>query len=120
MALKKFNHHSSQRGLVLVDKSALHKGGPVKKLTEGLTKTIGRNIPVISPLGKKVGVTSSAIALWTSNAPKLSEATVQRIEYDPNRTAFIALITYADGEQSYILAPQRLVLVIKCSVPLPI
>ena len=35
-------------------------------------------------------------------------ATVERIEYDPNRTAFIALITYDDGEQAYILAPQRL------------
>jgi large subunit ribosomal protein L2 len=42
-------------------------------------------------------------------------ATVERIEYDPNRTAFIALIRYDDGEQAYILAPQRLAWAIRSS-----
>ena len=62
MALKKFNPTTpSQRNLVLVDKSALYKGGPVKKLTEGLSKTGGRNNSVTSQLGKRAAVISAAI-----------------------------------------------------------
>ena len=110
MALKTFNPTSpGRRQLVLVDKSDLHKGKPVKALTEGLTKSGGRN--------NKGRITSRHIG---GGAKKLYRkvdfkrnrwdmpATVERLEYDPNRTAFIALIKYEDGQLSYIIAPQRL------------
>ena len=110
MALKTFNPTSpGRRQLVLVDKSDLHKGKPVKALTEGLTKTGGRN--------NKGRITARRIG---GGAKKLYRkvdfkrnrwdmpATVERLEYDPNRTAFIALIKYEDGQLSYIIAPQRL------------
>ncbi|HCD49807.1 MAG TPA: 50S ribosomal protein L2 [Alphaproteobacteria bacterium] len=110
MALKQYNPTSpGQRGLVTVDRSALHKGKPVKKLTEGLTKTGGRNNSGHVTSWQKGGGHKRRYRLVDFKRRKYDvEATVERIEYDPNRTAFIALITYADGEQSYILAPQRL------------
>ncbi|MEZ5986400.1 50S ribosomal protein L2 [Hyphomonas sp.] len=110
MALKTFNPTSpGRRQLVLVDRSELHKGKPVKALTEGLTKKGGRN--------NKGRITARRIG---GGAKKLYRkvdfkrnrwdvpATVERLEYDPNRTAFIALIKYEDGQLSYIIAPQRL------------
>jgi large subunit ribosomal protein L2 len=110
MALKTFNPTTpSQRQLVIVDRSALYKGKPVKALTQGLTKSGGRN-----NLGR---ITARFIGGGHKRTYRLIdfkrrkfevEGTVQRIEYDPNRTAFIALIAYADGEQAYIIAPQRL------------
>ena len=110
MALKTFNPTTpSQRQLVIVDRSSLYKGKPVKALTEGLTKSGGRN-----NLGR---ITARFIGGGHKRTYRLVdfkrrkfdvEGTVDRIEYDPNRTAFIALVTYADGEKAYILAPQRL------------
>ncbi|NVK17849.1 MAG: 50S ribosomal protein L2 [Methylocystaceae bacterium] len=111
MALKKFKPTTpGQRNLVLVDRSDLYKGKPVKALTEGLRKTGGRN-----NTGR---ITSRRIGGghkrryrfidFKRNAKFDVPATVERLEYDPNRTAFIALIRYEDGELSYILAPQRL------------
>ncbi len=110
MALKTFNPTSpGRRQLVLVGRSELHKGKPVKALTEGLTKKGGRN--------NKGRITARRIG---GGAKKLYRkvdfkrnrwdipATVERLEYDPNRTAFIALIKYEDGQLSYIIAPQRL------------
>jgi large subunit ribosomal protein L2 len=108
--LKTFNPITpSQRQLVIVDRSALYKGKPVKALTEGLTKSGGRN-----NLGR---ITARFIGGGHKRTYRLIdfkrrkfdiEGTVERIEYDPNRTAFIALVNYADGEKAYILAPQRL------------
>ncbi|PZM16760.1 50S ribosomal protein L2 [Rhizobium tubonense] len=110
MALKTFNPTTpSQRQLVIVDRSHLHKGKPVKALTEGLTKSGGRN-----NLGR---ITARFIGGGHKRTYRLVdfkrrkfnvEGTVVRLEYDPNRTAYIALISYTDGEQAYILAPQRL------------
>ena len=110
MALKKFNPVTpSMRQLVLVDRSALYKGKPVKGLTEGLTKSGGRN-----NAGR---ITARFIGGGHKRSYRLIDfkrrkwdvsATVERIEYDPNRTAFIALVKYEDGELNYILAPQRL------------
>ena len=92
-----------------MNRSALHKGKPVKKLTEGLTKSGGRNNSGHITSWQKGGGHKRRYRLVDFKRRKMDiEATVDRIEYDPNRTAFIALITYADGEQSYILAPQRL------------
>ena len=110
MALKHFNPTSpGRRGLVLVDKSDLHKGRPEKALVEGLTKSGGRGG------GGRIAVRfrgGGAKRLYRKVDFKRRKfdvpATVQRLEYDPNRTAFIALIKYEDGELAYILAPQRL------------
>ncbi|MEM6535248.1 MAG: 50S ribosomal protein L2 [Pseudomonadota bacterium] len=110
MALKTYNPTSpGQRQLVLVDRSGLHKGRPVKMLTEGLTKTGGRNNKGRMTARHKGG---AAKRLYRKIDFKRNRwdvpATVERLEYDPNRTAFIALIKYEDGALSYILAPQRL------------
>ena len=110
MALKSYKPTSpARRGLILVDKSGLWKGKPVKKLVEGKNKTGGRN--------NKGHVTSRGIAGGHKQKYRLVDfkrrkwdmsATVERLEYDPNRTAFIALIKYEDDELAYIIAPQRL------------
>jgi large subunit ribosomal protein L2 len=110
MALKQFNPTSpSRRGLVLVDRSDLHKGRPEKSLVEGLNKSGGRG-----------GGGRIAVRFRGGGAKRLYRVIdfkrrkwgvigkVERLEYDPNRTAFIALIRYADDELVYILAPQRL------------
>jgi large subunit ribosomal protein L2 len=112
MALKQFNPTSpSRRALVLVDRSDLHKGRPEKSLVEGLNKTGGRG-----------GGGRIAVRFRGGGAKRLYRAVdfkrrkwnvtgkIERLEYDPNRTAFIALVRYADGELAYILAPQRLTL----------
>ena len=110
MALKKYKPTSpAQRGLVIVDRSGLHKGKPVKTLTEGLTKSGGRNNKGRVTTRFRGGGHKRSYRLVDFKRRKADvSATVERLEYDPNRTAFIALITYEDGEQSYILAPQRL------------
>ena len=110
MALKTFNPTSpSRRNLVLVDRGQLWKGKPVKKLTEGLSKSGGRNNTGRITARRRGGGHKRRYRLVDFARRKFDvPATVERLEYDPNRTAFIALIKYEDGEQSYILAPQRL------------
>ena len=110
MALKTFNPVTpGRRGLVLVNRSELHKGKPVKKLTVGLTSKGGRNSTGRITARRRGGGHKRRYRLVDFKRRKFDvPATVQRLEYDPNRTAFIALIEYQDGEQSYILAPQRL------------
>jgi len=110
MALKTFNPTTpGQRQLVLVDRSALYKGKPVKGLTEGLTKSGGRNNAGRMTARRRGGGHKRSYRLIDFKRQKFDvPATVERLEYDPNRTAFIALIKYEDGELSYILAPQRL------------
>ncbi|KDA02601.1 MAG: 50S ribosomal protein L2 [Hyphomonas oceanitis] len=110
MALKTFNPTSpGRRQLVLVDRSDLHKGKPVKALTEGLSKKGGRN--------NRGRITARRIGGGAKKLYRMVDfkrnrwdmpAVVERLEYDPNRTAFIALIKYEDGMLSYIIAPQRL------------
>jgi large subunit ribosomal protein L2 len=109
MALKTFNPTTpSQRNLVIVDRSELWKGKPVKKLTEGLTKTGGRNNTGRTTAWQRGGGHKRRYRMVDFKRRKWDMgATVERLEYDPNRSAFIALVTYEDGEQSYILAPQR-------------
>jgi large subunit ribosomal protein L2 len=110
MALKQYKPVTpAQRGLVLVDREGLHKGKPVKALTEGLTKSGGRNnTGRITSRRRGGGHKRTYRKIDFKRAKWDVAATVERIEYDPNRTAFIALIKYEDGEQAYILAPQRL------------
>lgn len=110
MALKTFKAVTpSRRHLVLVERSDLHKGGPVKELTQGLTKTGGRNNQGRITSRRMGGGHKRRYRFIDFRRNKFDvAATVERLEYDPNRTAFIALVKYEDGEQSYILAPQRL------------
>jgi len=110
MALKQFNPTSpGRRGLVLVDKSELHKGKPEKSLLEGLTKTGGRGGGGRIAVRFRGGGAKRLYRIVDFKRRKYDvPATVERLEYDPNRTAIIALIKYADGELAYILAPQRL------------
>jgi large subunit ribosomal protein L2 len=109
MALKTFNPTSpGRRQLVLVDRSGLHKGAPVKALTEGKHSSGGRN-----NLGRRTsrwrgGGAKKRYRIIDFKRRKFDVAgTVERLEYDPNRTAFLALVSYSDGEQAYIIAPQR-------------
>jgi len=110
MALKTYKPTTpSQRQLVLVDRSHLYKGKPVKTLTEGLNKSGGRNNHGRVTMWHRGGGHKRTYRKVDFKRGKLGmPATVERLEYDPNRTAFIALIKYEDGELSYILAPQRL------------
>ena len=110
MALKQYNPTSpGRRTLVLIDRSELHKGRPEKSLVEGLTKTGGRGGGGRVAVRFRGGGAKRLYRKVDFKRRKFDVAgTVERIEYDPNRTAFIALIRYADGEVAYILAPQRL------------
>jgi large subunit ribosomal protein L2 len=110
MALKSYKPTTpGQRGLVLIDRSELWKGRPVKALTEGLSKKAGRNNSGRITMRRRGGGAKRLYRIVDFKRNKMDvSALVERIEYDPNRTAFIALVRYTDGEQSYILAPQRL------------
>jgi len=111
MALKSFNPITpSLRQLVLVDRSDLYKGKPVKALTEGKSSSGGRNnlgrVTVRFRGGGHKRVLRTVDFIRRAHLDK--PAKVERLEYDPNRSGFIALIKYQDGTLSYILAPQRL------------
>jgi large subunit ribosomal protein L2 len=110
MALKKYKPTTpSQRQLVLVDRSALYKGAPVKALTEGKSSTGGRNNNGRITSRFRGGGHKKAFRVIDFKRRKFDAAAkVERLEYDPNRTAFIALVKYDDGEQAYILAAQRM------------
>ncbi|PHR58609.1 MAG: 50S ribosomal protein L2 [Robiginitomaculum sp.] len=110
MALKTYNPTSpSRRALVQVDRSALYKGKPEKALTEGLSKKGGRNNLGRITARRQGGGHKRSYRIIDFKRRKFDvPGTVLNIQYDPNRTAFIALIEYADGEKAYILAPQRL------------
>ena len=110
MALKTFKPITpSLRQLVIVDRTGLWKGKPVKALTRGKTNTGGRNNHGRITSNHMGGGHKRRLRLVDFKRRKFDAvATVERLEYDPNRSAFIALVKYADGELSYILAPQRL------------
>jgi large subunit ribosomal protein L2 len=110
MALKSFNPVTpSLRGLIQVDKSHLWKGGPHKPLTVGLSKTGGRNNLGRITIWHRGGGHKRLYRVVDFKRDKIDvAATVQRIEYDPNRTCFIALIKYDDGAYAYILATHAL------------
>jgi large subunit ribosomal protein L2 len=110
MALKTYRPITpSQRELVTVSREGLHRGKPVKTLTVGTTSSGGRNNLGRTTSRFRGGGHKRAYRLIDFKRTKLDiPATVVRLEYDPNRSAHIALVRYEDGEQSYILAPQRL------------
>ena len=110
MALKTYKPVTpSQRQLVIVDRSGLYRGAPVKSLVEGQKSNGGRNNQGrITTRFRGGGHKQAYRKVDFKRARRNEPATVERIEYDPNRTGFIALIKYPDGDLSYILAPQRL------------
>jgi large subunit ribosomal protein L2 len=110
MALKTYKPTTpSQRQLVIVDRSGLYTGKPVKSLVEGQHSTGGRNNHGrITSRFRGGGHKQAYRTIDFKRTRREESASVERIEYDPNRTAFIALVKYKDGELSYILAPQRL------------
>jgi len=109
MALKTYKPTSpGRRSLVLVDRSQLWSGRPEKKLTEGLTSKGGRNNYGRVTARRRGGGAKKLYRKIDFKRRKMDmPAIIERFEYDPNRTAYIALIRYEDGEGSYILAPQR-------------
>jgi large subunit ribosomal protein L2 len=110
MALKTFNPTTpGRRQLVLVDRSTLWKGEPEKSLTEGLRSKGGRNNSGRVTMRWRGGGHKRRYRIIDFKRNKFDQpATVERLEYDPNRSAFIALVSYEDGEKRYIIAPQRL------------
>ena len=110
MALKTFKPITpSLRQLVIVDRRELYKGKPLKTLTEGLSKSGGRNNTGRTTVRFRGGGHKQTYRIVDFKRRKLDvPAKVERIEYDPNRTSFIALVRYTDGEAAYIIAPQKL------------
>lgn len=110
MALKHYNPVTpGQRGLVLVERKDIWKGKPEKSLTVGLKKSGGRNNTGRITVRHIGGGHKKRYRLVDFRRNKFDvTAQVERIEYDPNRTSFIALVSYQDGEKSYILAPAGL------------
>ena len=109
MPLKKFRPNTpGTRGLTLVDKKGLWTGKPVKSLTAGLSKKGGRNNTGRITMRRKGGGHKAKYRIVDFKRNNKESATVDRIEYDPNRSSYIALITYTDGTKSYILAPKDL------------
>ncbi|MBI2241997.1 MAG: 50S ribosomal protein L2 [Magnetospirillum gryphiswaldense] len=110
MALKNYKPTTpGRRQLVTVDRSELYKGKPEASLTEGLRKKGGRNNLGRITVRFRGGGHKRRYRMIDFKRNKFDvAATVERLEYDPNRTAFIALVRYEDGEKAYILAPQRL------------
>ncbi len=109
MALKNFKPTTpSQRALVLVDRAELWKGKPVKSLTEGLNNKGGRNNLGRITMRRRGGGHKRRYRKVDFRRAKADiTAIIERLEFDPNRSAFLALIKYIDGDVSYILAPQR-------------
>ena len=109
MALKTYKPITpGLRQLAIVDRSELYKGKPLKKLTEGKSEKGGRNNSGRTTVRFRGGGHKQSYRIVDFKRRKTEAAKVERLEYDPNRSAFIALIGYSDGEQSYIIAPQRL------------
>ena len=110
MALKTYNPTSEgRRQLITTDRSELWNGAPVKALTVGLTSKGGRNNRGRITAFHRGGGHKRSYRIVDFKRVKFDvTGTIERLEYDPNRTAFIALVNYDDGEQAYILAPQRL------------
>jgi large subunit ribosomal protein L2 len=110
MALKHFKPVTpSLRGTILIDRKELFKGKPVKQLTEGKSHSGGRNNHGRITVRFRGGGHKQSYRMVDFKRRKFGmAAVVERLEYDPNRTAFLALLKYEDGELSYIIAPQRL------------
>ena len=107
MALKIFKSYTkSTRGTVLVDRKNLWKGKPLKTLTTGKSSTGGRNnFGRITSRHRGAGHKNRYREIDFYRKKDDMKAKIERIEYDPNRSAFVALIKYEDNVKNYIIAP---------------
>ena len=110
MGIKTFNPYTpSRRAMTMLDNAEITKAAPEKSLTVSLKKTAGRNNQGKITVRHHGGGSRRKYRVIDFKRNKVDiPATVKSIEYDPNRTANIALICYADGEKTYILAPNGL------------
>ena len=110
MAIKSYNPTTpSRRHMTVVDKSALSKNGPERSLTRGKKSSGGRNNTGRMTIRFRGAGNKRRFRMIDFRRTKDGiPAKVVSIEYDPNRTAHIALISYADGEKAYIIAPNGL------------
>ena len=110
MTLKTFKSYTkSTRGTVLIDRKKLWKGGPLKSLSFGKTSTGGRNnLGRITSRHKGAGHKHKYREIDFYRKKDDMKAVVERIEYDPNRSAYVALIKYEDGLMNYIIAPNKI------------
>ena len=110
MGLKIFKPYTkSRRGTVLVDKKGLWKGKPIKSLTFGKVSTGGRNnIGRLTSRSKGAGHKNKYRYVDFYRKKDDVVATVERIEYDPNRTSYLMLVKYEDGQKSYLIAPDKI------------
>ena len=111
MGIKKYNPYTpSRRQMTGLDFAAVTKKTPEKSLTESLKKNAGRNNQGKITVRHQGGGTRTKYRIidYKRNSKDGIPAKVLGVEYDPNRTANIALICYADGEKAYILAPEGL------------
>ena len=110
MGIKTFNPYTpSRRAMTMLDNAEITKAAPEKSLTVSLKKTAGRNNQGKITVRHHGGGSRRKYRIIDFKRNKVDvPATVKSIEYDPNRTANIALICYADGEKAYILAPNGL------------
>jgi len=110
MSLKTFKSYTkSTRGTVLVDRKNLWKGKPLKSLTIGKHSTGGRNnLGRITSRHKGAGHKNKYREIDFYRKKDDIKAKIERIEYDPNRSAHVALIKYEDGAMNYILAPNKI------------
>ena len=109
MAIINFNPITpSQRNLVLVDKKSLWRGNSLKSLTVGKHSRGGRNnLGKMTVAGRSRGA-KKKYRIIDFKRNKTLEAIIERVEYDPNRSAHIALLRYTDDSCSYIIAPDGL------------
>ena len=110
MGIKSFNPYTpSRRHMTVVDRTELSTAAPEKSLTVSLKKNAGRNAHGKITVRHRGGGSKRKYRIIDFKRNKDGvPATVKSIEYDPNRTANIALIAYADGQKAYILAPEGL------------
>ncbi len=110
MSLKTFKSYTkSTRGTVLVDRKNLWKGKSLKSLTAGSHSTGGRNnLGRITSRHKGAGHKQKYRQVDFHRKKDDMKAKIERIEYDPNRSAYVALVKYEDEQKSYILAPNQI------------
>ena len=110
MGIKSFNPYTpSRRHMTVVDRTELSTAAPEKSLTVSLKKNAGRNAQGKITVRHRGGGSKRKYRIIDFKRNKDGvTAKVKSIEYDPNRTANIALIAYADGQKAYILAPEGL------------
>mgnify|MGYP001209772132 CR=1 FL=1 len=107
MALKSFKSYTkSSRGTVLVERKNIWKGKPLKSLSYGQTSTGGRNnLGRITSRHRGAGHKQKYRQIDFYRKKDNVEAKIERIEYDPNRSSYVALIKYSDNQMSYVIAP---------------